>query len=93
MILPNKKTPIWIILSLDFFLLILSIILSFSIRFEFNFEQIKLELLDKYLESVCVFLIIKISLFTLNKVYQGIVRHTSIQDVKKIFYSIFIFFS
>jgi hypothetical protein len=46
MILPNKKSPVWIILTIDFLIINTSIILSFFIRFEFNFNQIKIEIYD-----------------------------------------------
>ena len=87
MILPNKKSPVWIILIIDFLIIITSIIFSFFIRFEFNFNQIKIEIYDKYFFQVIVFVAIKSVSFLIFKVYQSIVRHTSIQDVKKIFYS------
>ena len=89
MILPVKKTPVWIILSLDFLLIVLSILSAYYIRFEFAINQIKIEILDKYLNQTISFLVLKTILFILFKVYQNIVRHTSIQDVKKIFYAIF----
>ena len=88
MILPNKKSPVWIILIIDFLIIITSIILSFFIRFEFNFNQIKIEIYDKYVFQAIIFVAIKSMSFLIFKVYQSIVRHTSIQDIKKIFYSI-----
>lgn len=90
MIFPNKKTPIWIILSIDSILLILSILLSYYIRFEFIFNQIKIEILEKYFHQTIIYLFLKAIFFVFFKVYQGIIRHTSIQDVKKIFYAIFL---
>ena len=88
MILPNKKSPVWIILTIDFLIINTSIILSFFIRFEFNFNQIKIEIYEKYFYQILVFVVIKSLSLLLFKVYQSIVRHTSIQDIKKIFYSI-----
>ena len=89
MILPVKKTPVWIILSLDFLLIVLSILSAYYIRFEFILDQIKIEISEKYLHQTISFLVLKSFFFILFKVYQNIVRHTSIQDVKKIFYAIF----
>ena len=88
MILPNKKSPVWIILTIDFLIINTSIILSFFIRFEFNFNQIQIEIYEKYFYQILVFVVIKSLSLLLFKVYQSIVRHTSIQDIKKIFYSI-----
>lgn len=88
MIFKNKKTPSWIILSIDLILFTTSILLSFSIRFEFNTQQIQNELLVKYLTQSILLIILKLILFFIFKVYQSIVRYTSIQDVKKIFISL-----
>lgn len=89
MIIPYNKTPIWIILLIDSLLIISSILLSYYIRFEFIFRQIKIEITEKYLAQTITFIFIKSIFFIFFKVHKSIVRHTSIHDVKKIFYSIF----
>jgi FlaA1/EpsC-like NDP-sugar epimerase len=85
-----KKTPFWIILSVDTILILLSLILAFSIRFEFIFRDIKNEILGVFFKSILIFVVIKILTFILFRVYQSIVRHSSIHDLKKIFLAIFV---
>ena len=90
MIFPYNKTPVWIIISIDFILLSLSLLFSYCIRFEFIISQIKLEILEKYFNQTISYLFLKSALFIFFKVYQSIIRHTSIHDVKKIFYALFL---
>ena len=85
-----KKTPFWIILSVDSILILLSLILSFSIRFEFIFQEIRNEFFDVFLNSIVIFVFIKLITFISFRVYQSIVRHSSIHDLKKIFFAIFL---
>lgn len=85
-----KKTPFWIILSIDTILIILSLVLSFSIRFEFIIQEIKSEIFTNFFSSILIFVIIKIITFISFRVYQSIVRHSSIHDLKKIFFAIFL---
>lgn len=85
-----KKTPFWIILSVDSILILLSLILSFSIRFEFIFQEIRNEFFDVFLNSILIFVFIKLITFISFRVYQSIVRHSSIHDLKKIFFAIFL---
>ena len=88
MLLPNEKTPRWVVLLIDLFLLSISISTSFTLRFEFNIELIKFQLLNNFTKNILVFLSVKCLIFILNGVYQNIVRYTSLQDMKKIFFSI-----
>jgi FlaA1/EpsC-like NDP-sugar epimerase len=90
MIFPYNKTPVWIIISIDFILLSLSLLFSYCIRFEFIISQIKVEILEKYFNQTISYLFLKSALFIFFKVYQSIIRHTSIHDVKKIFYALFL---
>lgn len=85
-----KKTPFWIILSVDSILILLSLLLSFSIRFEFVFQEIRNEFFDVFLNSILIFVFIKLITFISFRVYQSIVRHSSIHDLKKIFFAIFL---
>lgn len=90
MIFPYNKTPVWIIISIDFILLSLSLLFSYCIRFEFIISQIKVEIIEKYFNQTISYLFLKSALFIFFKVYQSIIRHTSIHDVKKIFYALFL---
>lgn len=88
MIFPKAKTPRWIIFLIDITLSFLSLILSYFIRFENNLEIIRYEFIEKAKFSIIIYLIIRVSIFFFFKIYQGLIRFTSLQDIKRLFLAI-----
>jgi FlaA1/EpsC-like NDP-sugar epimerase len=88
MIFPKAKTPRWIIFLIDITLSFSSLTLSYFIRFENNLEIIKYEFIEKAKISIVIYLIIRISIFFFFKIYQGLIRFTSLQDIKRLFLAI-----
>jgi FlaA1/EpsC-like NDP-sugar epimerase len=84
MIFPKAKTPRWIVFLIDISLSFLSLIASYFIRFENNLEVIKYEFIDKAKLSIAIYLIIRICVFYFFKIYQGLIRYTSLQDIKRL---------
>jgi FlaA1/EpsC-like NDP-sugar epimerase len=96
MLFPVSKTPNWVIFLIDIIISIFSLFLAYFIRFEFQIKIVQFELLDKFSFSILIFLLVKLFVFYIFKIYQGHIRHTSILDVKRILFAIgastFIFF-
>ena len=96
MLFPISKTPNWVIFLFDILISIFSLLLAYFIRFEFQIKSIEFELLNKFKFSILIFLLVKLFVFYVFKIYQGHIRHTSILDVKRILFTIgtstFIFF-
>ena len=96
MLFPISKTPNWVIFLVDILISIFSLLLAYFIRFEFQIKSIQFELLNKFTFSFLIFLLVKLFVFYVFKIYQGHIRHTSILDVKRILFTIgtstFIFF-
>ena len=96
MLFPISKTPNWVIFLIDILISIFSLFLAYFIRFEFQIKIIQVVLLNIFTYSIFIFLIVKLFVFYVFKIYQGHIRHTSILDVKRILFSIgtstFIFF-
>jgi FlaA1/EpsC-like NDP-sugar epimerase len=96
MLFPVSKTPNWVIFLIDTLISIFSLFLAYFIRFEFQIKIVQFELLDKFSFSILIFLLVKLFVFYIFKIYQGHIRHTSILDVKRILFAIgastFIFF-
>ena len=88
MIFPKAKTPRWIVFLIDISLSFLSLIASYFIRFENNLEVIKYEFIDKAKLSIVIYLVIRIGIFFLFKIYQGLIRYSSLQDIKRLFFAI-----
>ena len=97
MLFPVSKTPNWVIFLIDILISIFSLFLAYFIRFEFQIKTVQFELLDKFSFSILIFLLVKLFVFYIYKIYQGHIRHTSILDVKRILFAIgastFIFFA
>jgi FlaA1/EpsC-like NDP-sugar epimerase len=88
MIFPKAKTPRWIIFIIDISMSFLSLIASYFIRFENNLDIIKYEFIDKAKLSILIYLIIRVCIFFFFKIYQGLIRYTSLQDIKRLFLAI-----
>ncbi len=89
MLLPKTNTPSWIILIIDIGISILSLMLAYLLRFDIldNTDQIGKEI-EIVTKSIPVFILIKFSVFYSFKIHKGIIRHTSTEDLKRIFYAI-----
>lgn len=83
--LPSGNTPRWIIFCIDLSLVLLSYLVAYLIRFDFNIPQNEVVLGKTFLP---VFIIIRIFFFYLFRSYSGIIRYTSTQDTRRIFLSL-----
>jgi FlaA1/EpsC-like NDP-sugar epimerase len=88
MLFPISKTPNWVIFLIDILISIFSLFLAYFIRFEFQIKTIQGILAYKPIFSILIFLLVKLFVFYIFKIYQGHIRHTSILDVKRILFSI-----
>ena len=89
MLLPKSSTPRWVISAIDLFLSLFSLAFAYLIRFDLkaNAELIATEW--KILApSLPAFILVKWIVFNRFKVHKGLVRHTSTEDLKRIFYAI-----
>ena len=88
MFLPKNNTPRWIIIVIDLFLSLFGLIFAYLIRFDLkaDFTLIKEEwaILSK---SILIFLFIKFLVFYFLKIHKGLVRHTSTEDLRRIFFA------
>jgi FlaA1/EpsC-like NDP-sugar epimerase len=83
---PDKNIPRWIIFIFDVFVSLFALAIAYALRFDFftgndSFED---ELYVLY-TSLPIFLIVRIITFYFGKTYAGIIRHTGIEDTKRIF--------
>lgn len=85
---PSKSTPRWIIILIDFFIISLSLAISYFIRFDLkaNNEIINQEwvILSK---SIWLYFTIKLLVYLLFRVHKHVLRHTSSLDVRVIILS------
>jgi FlaA1/EpsC-like NDP-sugar epimerase len=81
----RARTPRWIIIVIDLLIATFSLGLSYLIRFDLNTEfsifKKEWEVLSK---SILLYFIIKFCVFYALKIHRGLVRYTSIQDLRRI---------
>lgn len=89
MILPKSSTPRWVISLIDLLISLFSLAFSYLIRFDLkaNEELIRSEWEILY-KSLPFYILIKWIVFNRFQVHKGLVRHTSTEDLKRIFYAI-----
>jgi FlaA1/EpsC-like NDP-sugar epimerase len=85
----RARTPRWVIVVLDLFISLFALTLAYLIRFDLKADANTIEnewnVLSK---SLFLFFALKFIVFYLFKIHKGLVRHTSIEDLKRIFYAL-----
>jgi len=97
MLLPKNNSPRWIISLIDIFLSLFGLLFAYIIRFDLEADE---ELISKewniLSKSIVFYIIIKMVVLYQFKVHKGLVRHTSVDDLRRIFLastvSSFVFF-
>ena len=88
MFLPKNNTPRWIIIIIDLSFSLFGLIFAYLIRFDLKADLalIKEEwsILSK---SILIFLLVKFFIFYFFKIHKGLVRHTSTEDLRRIFFA------
>ncbi|KAB2870708.1 MAG: polysaccharide biosynthesis protein [Bacteroidales bacterium] len=82
MIQPTKHTPRWIVFLIDVIICLVSIVLSYLIRFEF---RISVEQIHTLRMVVPLVLFIRAFSFMAFRSYAGLIRYTSAKDAERIF--------
>jgi FlaA1/EpsC-like NDP-sugar epimerase len=81
----KKNTPRWVIIALDLFIHLFALFFAYVIRFDlkadFSLIQSEWAILSK---ALWFYLLVKLSVFALFEIHQGIVRHSSTADFKRI---------
>lgn len=80
----DKNTPRWIVLILDLGISSFALATAYLLRFNFNIPAIEFEVFPIAFGTL---LTVRLGFFFLFRTYTGIVRHTSINDFQRIFFS------
>lgn len=82
--LSRKYAPRWVILTIDVFIVSLGVFLAYLLRFNFS---IGLKEFEKLPWVIALYVGIRGFTFRAFRTYSGVVRHTSIEDSKKLFFA------
>jgi FlaA1/EpsC-like NDP-sugar epimerase len=78
---PIRHTPRWIIFIIDLLICATSIIIAYTLRFDFKLKDSIIETLKT---SVPLLLYIRATTFLVFKTYAGLIRYTSVKDTERI---------
>ena len=85
----KSRTPRWIIILLDLWISLFALVFSYIIRFDLIDSKTNIyNEFNKLPESILIFFLIKFIIFYFFKIHKGLVRHTSNEDLKRIFYAL-----
>lgn len=86
--LPKTSTPYWMIVVIDLFLSLCGLFFAYLIRFDLKADSTLIRnewaILSK---SIVFFLAVKFTVFYFFKIHKGLVRHTSLEDLRRIFFA------
>lgn len=82
----KANTPRWVIILIDLLLSLFALVFAYLIRFDLKADRELIEqewsILSK---SILVYFVVKLVVFYLFKIHKGLVRHTSMEDIRRIF--------
>jgi FlaA1/EpsC-like NDP-sugar epimerase len=88
-LLPQNNIPRWVIILLDLFISTLALAFAYLIRFDLRADEEMIRgewlILSK---SLPLFFLIKFLVFYSFGIQKGIIRHTSTEDLKRIFFAV-----
>lgn len=89
LLLPLGSTPRWVVMLVDLFLFLIALSMAYLMRFEVYRNLSIVEYEWNYLSKALPFLIlIKFIVFYYFKIHKGVIRFTSFEDVRRIFFAI-----
>ncbi|HLP10687.1 MAG TPA: nucleoside-diphosphate sugar epimerase/dehydratase [Flavobacteriales bacterium] len=82
--IPDRNTPRWLVFFADLFLVSISLMLAYLIRFDFKEFPIAIEWPALKI-ALPIFILVRASIFYFLGTYKGMIRHTGTADSKRIF--------
>ncbi|MBM3418568.1 MAG: hypothetical protein FJY17_06585, partial [Bacteroidetes bacterium] len=87
----KSRTPRWIAIVADLVIAAASLLCAYILRFDMmvDMETVTREW-NQLSQSIWIFFVVKFAVFYFLKIHEGLLRHTSTEDVKRIFFALFI---
>lgn len=93
-IISLDNIPRWIVMVLDILISLFALALAYLVRFDFYADREIIITEWGHLKEVILFIILlKLTVLYLFKIHKGLVRHTSVEDIRRIFSALFTFSS
>lgn len=87
--LPSISTPRWVVVVLDLLIGVTALLIAYLVRFEVyaNWSAVKKDF-DNILIILPFFLLVKFLVFQAFKIHKGLIRHTSFEDIRRLFFAV-----
>lgn len=83
--LTSRVLPIWTILLIDVFIIILSTILAYALRVDFKSASLNAQILTS---TIIISIMVNVVFFRIFRTYSGVLRYSSFVDILRIFASL-----
>jgi len=85
----KSRTPRWIILVVDLLINLFALLFAYVIRFDLDHQSVLIqEEWDKFSNYIWLFIAVKFLVFYSFQIHKGLIRHTSTQDLNRIFFAV-----
>jgi len=86
----QRHTPRWLVIVLDLGVNFAALIFAYLIRFDLKADYAVIEHeLNTLSKSIGFYFLVKYIVFYLFKIHKGLIRHTSTEDLRRIFLAVF----
>ena len=85
--LPRQNTPRWAVFLFDIFIAIVSLLLAYAIRFDSKSFEFAKEY-DIFISGLPIYILVRAAGFYYFKTFDGVIRHTSTEDVKRAVFAV-----
>lgn len=85
----KANTPRWVIILMDLVLSFFALVFAYLIRFDLKADKALIEQEWSVLsKSIGIYFFVKFMVFYIFKIHKGLVRHTSTEDIRRIFLAV-----
>lgn len=85
--LPRQNTPRWVVFLFDIFIALVSLLIAYAIRFDSKSFEFNVEY-DIFISGLPFFIIVRAIGFYYFKTFDGVIRHTSTEDGKRLVFAV-----
>ncbi|PKR81645.1 polysaccharide biosynthesis protein [Brumimicrobium salinarum] len=87
-----ETVPRWVVMVIDVIISLAALVLAYFVRFDFYTDSELIKQEWGFIKEVLPFIVIlKFAVFYFFKIHKGLIRHTSLEDVKRIFFALLTF--
>ncbi|WP_343787172.1 nucleoside-diphosphate sugar epimerase/dehydratase [Wandonia haliotis] len=87
--LPESNVPRWVVLLMDCVISLFALFIAYLVRFDIEISgEVFRKEMSSLMYALPMYLVVKLIVFMLFRTHMGLVRHTSTQDLKRVFFAV-----